>query len=79
MTYCQQTHPNGELNLLLNRLIECEVGEEELAEIQRLLCDEPTAMDAYFDLIEIHALLCRQFALSFHFPSKTLSWEYCPC
>ena len=58
-----ETHPNGELNLLLNRLIEGEAVDEEIAEIEELLCNEPTAMDAYFDLIEIHALLQRRLGI----------------
>jgi hypothetical protein len=48
---------NDVLCLLFSRLIEGEAGEREFAMVEMLFRTEPAAMDAYFDILETHAIL----------------------
>jgi hypothetical protein len=48
---------NGDLCLLLNRLIEGEASKEDFVEIEMLFRTDPAVLDAYFDLLETDAML----------------------
>jgi hypothetical protein len=52
-----ESHSNGNLCLLLSRLIEGEASERDFAEIEMLFRTEPAALDAYFHILETHSML----------------------